>query len=98
MWFSRYPGPVGNLGFPIFPKSTEIDSANFGSHNLALERGGGGTEINLTLSHNARSNMSADDLNSQQTRDGNNADDNVENTLAVNVTASNVSTAVFEEV
>ena len=42
--------------------------------------------------------MSADDLNSQQTRDGNNADDNVENTLAVNVTASNVSTAVFEEV
>ncbi|KAF3516659.1 hypothetical protein DY000_02058895 [Brassica cretica] len=27
-----YPGPLGNLGFPIFPKSTEIDSADFGSH------------------------------------------------------------------
>ncbi|KAF2547774.1 hypothetical protein F2Q70_00020379 [Brassica cretica] len=29
---SRYLRPLGNLGFPIFPKSTEIDSANFGSH------------------------------------------------------------------
>ncbi|KAF3572604.1 hypothetical protein F2Q69_00059681 [Brassica cretica] len=28
----RYSGPLENLGFLIFRKSTEIDSANFGSH------------------------------------------------------------------
>ncbi|KAF3594446.1 hypothetical protein DY000_02020835 [Brassica cretica] len=27
-----YPGPLENLGFPIFPKSMEIDSANFSFH------------------------------------------------------------------
>ncbi|KAF3575912.1 hypothetical protein DY000_02033496 [Brassica cretica] len=27
-----YSGLLRNLGFPIFPKSTEIESANFGSH------------------------------------------------------------------
>ena len=42
--------------------------------------------------------MSADDLNNQQTRDGNTADDKVENTPAANVTAVNVNTAAFEEV
>ena len=42
--------------------------------------------------------MSADDLNNQQTRDGNTVDDNVENTPAANVTAVNVNTATFEEV
>ncbi|KAF3584636.1 hypothetical protein F2Q69_00028767 [Brassica cretica] len=41
--------------------------------------------------------MSADDLNKQQTRDGNTADDKVENTPAANVTAVNVNTAAFEE-
>ncbi|KAF3504284.1 hypothetical protein F2Q69_00043881 [Brassica cretica] len=29
----KYPRPLGNFGFPIFSKSTEIDSANFGSHS-----------------------------------------------------------------
>ncbi|KAF2564865.1 hypothetical protein F2Q70_00017610 [Brassica cretica] len=42
--------------------------------------------------------MSADDLNNQQTRDSNTADDNVENTPAANVTAVNVKTTTFEEV
>ena len=42
--------------------------------------------------------MSADDLNNQQTRDGNTADDNVEYTSAANVTAVNVNTAAFKEV
>ena len=42
--------------------------------------------------------MSADDLNNQKTRDGNTADDNVENTPATNVTAVNVNTTAFEEV
>ncbi|KAF2599146.1 hypothetical protein F2Q68_00009724 [Brassica cretica] len=44
--------------------------------------------------------MSTDDLNSQQTRDGNATTDNIENTPAMNVTAvnSNANTAVFEEV
>ena len=42
--------------------------------------------------------MSADDLNNQQNRDGNSADDNVENTPAANVTAVNVNTATFKEV
>ena len=42
--------------------------------------------------------MSADDLNNQKTRDGNTADDNVENTPATNVTAVNVKTTTFEEV
>ncbi|KAF2559642.1 hypothetical protein F2Q68_00015068 [Brassica cretica] len=50
--------------------------------------------------------MSADDHNYQKTRDGNTADDNVENTPAANVentpaanvTAVNVNTAAFEEV
>ena len=57
--------------------------------------------------------MSADDLNNQQTRDGdaaddnaaddnaaddNAADDNVENTPAANVTTVNGNTAAFEDV
>ena len=42
--------------------------------------------------------MSVGDLNNQQTRHGNTADDNVENTPATNVTAVNVNTAAFEEV
>ncbi|KAF3507721.1 hypothetical protein F2Q69_00006594 [Brassica cretica] len=32
----RYPRPLGNFGFPNFPNSAEIDSANFGSHNDPL--------------------------------------------------------------
>ena len=39
--------------------------------------------------------MSADDLNNQQTRDG---DDNVGRTPAANVAAVNLNTAAFEEV
>ena len=42
--------------------------------------------------------MSVDDLNNQQTRDRNTADDNVENIPAANVTAVNVKIAAFEEV
>ncbi|KAF3554928.1 hypothetical protein F2Q69_00013313 [Brassica cretica] len=42
--------------------------------------------------------MSVDDLNNNQTRDGNTADDSVENTPAANVTAVNVKIAAFEEV
>ena len=42
--------------------------------------------------------MSANDLNNQQTRDGNTTDDNVENTPAANVSAVNVNTAAFGEV
>ncbi|KAF3532231.1 hypothetical protein DY000_02042680 [Brassica cretica] len=41
--------------------------------------------------------MSADNLNNQQTRDGNTAGDNVENTIAPNVTAVNINTVAFEE-
>ncbi|WZY86833.1 hypothetical protein YC2023_033217 [Brassica napus] len=42
--------------------------------------------------------MSADDLNNQQTHDGDPVDDNVEYTPAANVTAVNVNPAAFEEV
>ena len=42
--------------------------------------------------------MSADDLNNQQTRDGDAVNDNVGNTLAANVTAVNLNTAAFVEV
>ncbi|KAF3577321.1 hypothetical protein DY000_02034272 [Brassica cretica] len=42
--------------------------------------------------------MSTDDLNNQQTRDGDPVDDNVQNTPAADITAVNVNTAVFEEV
>ncbi|KAF3529531.1 hypothetical protein DY000_02039778 [Brassica cretica] len=42
--------------------------------------------------------MSADDLNNQQTRDGNVIDDNVGSTPAANVTAVNLNTAAFEQV
>ncbi|KAF2576298.1 hypothetical protein F2Q70_00004028 [Brassica cretica] len=42
--------------------------------------------------------MSADDLNNQQTRDGDAVDDNVGSTPAANVTAVNLNTAAFEEV
>ncbi|KAF2570135.1 hypothetical protein F2Q70_00002869 [Brassica cretica] len=42
--------------------------------------------------------MSADDLNNQQTRDGDAVDDNVGNTPAANVTAVNLNTAAFVEV
>ena len=42
--------------------------------------------------------MSADDLNNQQTRDGDAVDDNVASTPAANVTAVNLNTAAFEEV
>ncbi|KAF2615806.1 hypothetical protein F2Q70_00011611 [Brassica cretica] len=41
--------------------------------------------------------MSTDNLNNQRTRDGNVADDNVENTPATNVNA-NANTTTFEEV
>ncbi|KAF3504771.1 hypothetical protein F2Q69_00042279 [Brassica cretica] len=47
---------------------------------------------------NARSDMSADDLNNQQNRDGDAIDDNVGNTPAANVTAVNLNTAAFVEV
>ncbi|KAF3569482.1 hypothetical protein DY000_02016626 [Brassica cretica] len=42
--------------------------------------------------------MSADDLNNQQTRDGDAVDDNVGRTPAANVAAVNLNTAAFEEV
>ena len=42
--------------------------------------------------------MSADNLNNQQTHDGDPVDDNVEYTPAANVTAVNVNPAAFEEV
>ncbi|KAF2553532.1 hypothetical protein F2Q68_00033946 [Brassica cretica] len=42
--------------------------------------------------------MSADNLDNQQTRDGDAVDDNVRSTPAANVTAVNLNTAAFEEV
>ena len=33
MWFSRYPGPLGNLGFPIFPYFTNNREWEFRFHN-----------------------------------------------------------------
>uniref|UniRef100_M4FHN7 Uncharacterized protein n=1 Tax=Brassica campestris TaxID=3711 RepID=M4FHN7_BRACM len=42
--------------------------------------------------------MSADNLNNQQTRDGDAVDNNVEYTPAANIIAVNVNTAAFEEV
>ncbi|KAF3565949.1 hypothetical protein DY000_02015620 [Brassica cretica] len=49
-------------------------------------------------STNARSDLSAHDINNQQTRDGDALDDNVGSTPAANVTAVNLNTAAFEEV
>ncbi|KAF2591878.1 hypothetical protein F2Q70_00038873 [Brassica cretica] len=40
----------------------------------------------------------ADDLNNQQTRDGDAVDDNIGSTPAANVTAANLYTAAFDEV
>ena len=42
--------------------------------------------------------MSTDDLNNQQTDDGDPVDDNVQNTPAANVTTVNVNTTAFEVV
>lgn len=68
----------------------EIVGVNFGSHNLALEGEGYGSQL-----RNAQSDMTTDDLNNGQTR--NNGDD--VNTPAGNVSAVNAdaNTAAFEE-
>ena len=42
--------------------------------------------------------MSADDLNNQQTRDGDAVNNNIGSTPAANVTAANLYTAAFDEV
>ncbi|KAF2570691.1 hypothetical protein F2Q70_00004741 [Brassica cretica] len=68
----------------------EIVGVNFGSHNLAIEGEGYGSQL-----RNAQSDMTTDDLNNGQTR--NNGDD--VNTPAGNVSAVNAdaNTAAFEE-
>ncbi|KAF3536995.1 hypothetical protein F2Q69_00022712 [Brassica cretica] len=95
----KYPGPMGNLGFPNFPNLNGNRQCEFRFPQFGAKRRGDGS-LSAT---NARSDMSTDELNNLQTRDGyavddNAVDDNAENTPAANVTAVNFNIAALEKV
>lgn len=89
MWYLRKKYPSS---FPPY------DGVNFNSHSLVLE--GGSTDQSHSQPQNAWTNMATDAQNNQPARDGDGANDNVDNTPAANVSvvSAYANTSAFQKI